>query len=206
MKKIIGFILVLFFLLSCKEKQIVESENNANVNSFFPAKIGNYWIYLDSVTVNNVLEVSKDTVTIVDTEIADNQKWWKLNNSCSALHPIGKDFLIRNDSVFSKQPCWGGVFFPGLAFPPVTNGVINFSRPSGCDTRLGVQATFVDREYNEFNISSQNYILYEENVGLGTNTSKFIQGIGVVKYVNEGTVTGSDPFKIVSTLIAYKND
>ena len=170
MKKTLVSILLLFFLLSCKEKQIVESENNANVNSFFPAKIGNYWIYLDSVTVNNVLEVSKDTVTIVDTEIADNQKWWKLNHSCSALHPIGKDFLIRNDS------------------------------------GLGVQATFVDREYNEFNISSQNYILYEENVGLGTNTSKFIQGIGVVKYVNEGTVTGSDPFKIVSTLIAYKND
>ena len=206
MKKIIVIILLSFICISCNEKQIVENENNSGVNSFFPAKIGNYWIYVDSVTINNVLEVSRDTIIIIGTENVDNQKWWKLNHSCIAIQPIGEEFLIRNDSVFSKQPCWGGVFFPGLAFIPITSGVKNFVRPHGCDAGISVQATFIEEEYNEFSITSKNYILYEENIGLETNVSKFIQGIGVVKTLKQGTITGSGPFKIISTLIEYKNN
>lgn len=100
--RLISLSVVLFTFFSCND------ENNEDVltRPLIPAAIGNYWVYVDSIwNDDQLIEVSFDTVTIIDTFMLDGHIWWEVEGH-RPLPFIYAEFAIRNDTIFSIQGSW----------------------------------------------------------------------------------------------------
>jgi hypothetical protein len=117
MKIIVSFILLLFFLQACKDKNPTDSSINCSTNpsecqyaseakEFFSFKVGSWWVYeeqtsheRDSVycTINNNSGTSYFYTETISARDSFKTRWFTKNmyeyNGCSTTEPIGKSCL-----------------------------------------------------------------------------------------------------------------
>lgn len=131
MHKILSFSLVLvfsfLFVQSCDSTSVDpkhSQENLAKGEGLIPTAIGNTWFYVDSVWwTEESLEVANDTAQIVDTVSLEGEIWWQLNGG---LPSLDGQFMVRNDSVFSRQIRWNGQPFPSLEYIPPPDTLVEY--------------------------------------------------------------------------------
>jgi hypothetical protein len=71
-------------------------------SSFFPAAIGNRWIYADTVFQEGAdTTTSVDTITITDSYTDSYGKWWVLSQRIEPFY--GGELMVRHDSVFTRE-------------------------------------------------------------------------------------------------------
>lgn len=204
--KIYFWIIILFiFCNSCTDDGVVPVLNNfADESSFLiPAKIGNYWVYVDStITVDTVI-VSIDTVFITNVDTINGEKWFKIEGHSSATSILLDKFLIRGDSIFTLHDTRGGSII-GLVFIPPTTDTTYYNMSVGGDAHMGYFAIFKHKLYSAPCGNFNSYALYFSDTWLEKFTYIIVPGVGIVKRIVEGIAYPNRPaFVTNSTLVKY---
>lgn len=167
---------------SCQEK-------SSNGNSLLPLKVGNEWIYRDSV-----VEEGKLVSVVVDTLLIE--KTSSFENSTTYLFSDGKEIMQRGDTLFQIVSQRGGYKFPTMLFyPSETESSFNYAFGGDVVIQRTVNRLSACKK-NDFNIS-RCYKVSDSCSG------EILFGYGVGIY-REKTTDCSSPSKnyTVKTLIA----
>ena len=175
------YIVLLFFLYSCTQEEIVKSNSN------FPLKAGNYWIYRTTFTsADGVVQVFPylDSVWIQKDTLINHKKYWKQIQSLS-----GTVYLRdSSDCLLMKKLTYEQIIFSTnrdtlLKTPPLYKLVTNVNEhtkvPAGefitndCRTllRKGPLNTGFDAYFPSFgkDFYTAEHYLCSKNVGLVKN-------------------------------------
>ena len=197
----IAFSLLTLFLNACEHS--TEPTKLQKDDSLIPTAIGNFWVYVDSIIINDTLEVKTDTAMITGFKIVDGRKWWQLRNNSIAMELLWPEFMVQNDSIYTWEHCRSGQQILGLKFVPPQEETICFDRLLGCDTDLTVKVSMKQEEYRSPLGTFNSYVLYDVNEGPTKNLFFVVPGVGILNNTLEGEIAGRGKFLIKSTLIDY---
>ena len=196
-------LLVVLVLFSCDKSNPITENPNPENDSLIPTAVGNFGVYVDSIIINDTLEVKTDTAMITDVKIVDGKKWWQLRNNSIAMAPLWPEFTVQNDSIYTWEHCRGGQKMLGLKFVPPQEETIYFDRLLGCDTGLQVRVSLQKQKYRSSVGTFDSYVLYNVNEGPTKNLFFVVPGIGILNNTLQGEITGRGKFLIRSTLVDY---
>ncbi|MCH7762807.1 MAG: hypothetical protein IIB95_03595 [Candidatus Marinimicrobia bacterium] len=127
--KIKTITLIALILLSCNDNNNTPPDDQP-YRGLIPAAIGNYWIYADSIWINqNLTSVKFDTVEIVEIIMRDSITWWQLSGW--ELPYLRREFAVINDSVYSWQIFFSQTFKSLVYIPPPDTMTVYESTISG---------------------------------------------------------------------------
>lgn len=87
--------------MSCTSHSTDSRDTTINTsNSFFPAAVGQYWVYAESTWINDSLTVTEESV-VVAAKLADPVGRWSVLSS--SLGSLDSMYFVRNDTVYGRH-------------------------------------------------------------------------------------------------------
>jgi hypothetical protein len=192
-------ILIVFLLLfGCKENPTMNQQSVEY--TFFPAAVGNQWLYVDSMnsTVNTTI------TKIISSNVDSNGfLWWNIENQSFATGFLGDKVVIRNDSIFSLQFTRGGPSYLGLLLVPPRDTTFTFYRDGG-DVGFEIRVTRGQETYQIPAGSFNNWASYVFSSVLETDSIIVAPKIGILSRTFTGIeYPGRPAFRHYSILLNY---
>ncbi|MFZ0390100.1 MAG: hypothetical protein WAN36_06535 [Calditrichia bacterium] len=184
--KLLYFIPLLFFFCVEPNSNISSQFPVEPLNSFLPASAGIYWVYEEDYTDADTHSVRLDTTFITGTEVKNGEQWYLLENrNCFATNILSDRFMLKKDSVFSRQYNWN-IPVTALIFPKPGKDITQYNMLTGGDTDIKFKAVFSDRTVFTRLGKYKGYAYYYHEGPEETITYKIVPGIGIVEKRQEG--------------------
>ena len=211
MKIIIVSILILILFAFCNDN-ITEPNNVVFIkvnpsDDLIPSKLGNYWIYVDTLIDGNSWKYGKYNTTISSQEIIEGKTFFTVDNLDIGNMSFSK-YTIDDKKIYSQFPTWvPNQYAIKLKLIPATLEGTMFETAIASDTGGDIVfAKHYQSEYKAGNYIFSEYFEYKSERPGSKYQVIIIPGIGVVDYYLEfvGVPRRTNVFKYHSSLISYK--
>ncbi len=186
MRKVLSIIIFVFLLISCKENVNSPIEENiVQVNiadDLIPSKIGNEWVYEDTLRYPDHWSYSTFNTKISKEEMIEGKRFYEINELFLGIMGLGK-YTIQNGKIYKRLIGSRGQDTVRIKYVPATLESVTYSMAiSGDNNDVLVTAKHIKAKYKVGTLIFSEYFQYTCNYSNYYYKLIIVPGVGVVDY------------------------